>query len=144
MLPPNYITNSIVWGLVLLQDGASATLTDAYVFGLGRGTGSDSRRFELWSDYQTQNSVLSNATLAASPATGLFIRMRYSNQSASFDVSQDGYSWENVVASALSFAPKHLGPGGYTAAASAALGFIPFIRYTSSSAFLQITAGGRA
>lgn len=127
--------------------GACPNTSDIYVFTMN--SAACSITFDRYNSYQTDGGVAIAAySSSVFQVGGVFMRLRYANQSASADISRDGLSWRSIGASAINFAPSNIGlfvwhsPTGATSSGSTRM-FVPFFRVISGSLYDTVMEGGR-
>ncbi len=92
----NASTGDDIGGLLILEDTANLSTSDAVIWGIYRG-GSVGLRAAWLNQYNSWNSTLSNRTTGPGGyEPGYFLRLRQSGTTWYFGYSIDGYHWMDV------------------------------------------------
>lgn len=94
-----------------------------------------------WNNWQSWNS---NLVTFATGNSCMYLRIRRSSTTYSFDISSDGVGWMRIWSGSLAFTPTHFGIGINNEGQGVTIrGVAHFFRYKDSSALTQILEGDR-
>jgi hypothetical protein len=131
-------------GLMLGQDlVASPSTSDIVDSGLWRGGANTYAPIvDTWSDYQTV-ATQHVAVAADLLTTALYLRIRRSGTTLSFDVSADGLGWTQRHSMTQPFTPSHVGLYAVGNNSKTSRAIFSFFRKTTDPALVSVLAGAR-
>jgi len=140
------LLNYTMAGLALWQNATSSS-GDLATLLLMQNTLDQEIKVDLWSAYNTYTSTPLNKVITVDVGVAnMYLRIRRSGTTYSFDCSLDGIGWTALYSNTLAFTPTHFGPvinnsaSGITIAAR-----FPFFRYVASDVGLTgLMSGDRA
>lgn len=136
--------NYLAAGLMLGQDlAASPTTSDIVDVGIWRGSGNTYGPIvDTWSDYQTV--ATQHIAIASDLArTSLYLRIRRSGTTLSFDASDDGLGWTQRHSMTQPFTPAHVGVYIVANNSKTSRAVFSFFRKTTDPSLLSVLAGAR-